>query len=76
MANNLPWIVLWSRWVPLCTLEGRLLYKRKISAYTGGLGASSIVAFPFLAYQLRYLWNRILIFQSPKLEKKKDPLTV
>jgi hypothetical protein len=35
-----------------------------ISAYTGGLDASSIVAYPFLAYQLIYLCNRILIFQS------------
>ena len=73
MANNLPWIVLWSRWVPLSTLEGRLLYNQILSAYTGGLGASSIVAFPFLAHQLMCLCNRIYNFQSTNQRRKKIP---
>jgi len=37
--------------------------KLKISAFTGGLGASSIVASPFLAHKLMYLCNRTFSFQ-------------
>ena len=65
MANNLPWIVFRNRWGPLFTLKGRLLYKNIF--YTGGLGASSFVAFPSLAYQLKYLSNRIFSFQCSNL---------
>jgi len=45
----------------------------KISALTGGLGASSIVASPFLAHQLMYLCNRIFGFQSTRQGIKKIP---
>jgi len=44
-----------------------------ISALTGGLGASSIVASPFLAHQLTYLCNRIFSFQSTRQGIKKIP---
>jgi len=44
-----------------------------ISALTGGRGASSIVASPFLAHQLTYLCNRIFSFQSTRQGIKKIP---
>ena len=55
--------------------EQKIVASCFICPFTGGLGASSGVAFPFGVRQQTYSGHRIFNFQRTLKGKKKDPLT-